>query len=299
MNSAVDEKEHKNTKYCNMECCDKNVDLENDNTKSKCMDLYINEKTESIDTYISDDECHASKGIFNNHPTFFASQNELSKVRNIKSSVSNKNKHTATTMKTSSAAPTSSDRQNEVNNNFHSILSYLCHASPSFSLRHSGLDKALRERSLSFPSVFVDEEMQRGFNDMLMFGEPPDNDLRLIDDDNELDIDGKEEHDPCQPEITNPCNADTDMTNEWKTIPIEREDASNSAPDEFGLICPSFQMITATSEFPGYFNDHHFQTKMKELLYLHHRDLIDSEGTINRIDNLRECENESSDGCRS
>ena len=30
--------------------------------------------------------------------------------------------------------------------------------------------------------------MQRGFNDMLMFGEPPDNDLRLIDDDNDLVI---------------------------------------------------------------------------------------------------------------
>ena len=94
-----------------MECCDKNVDLENGNTNSKCMDLCINKKTESIDTYINDDECHASKGIFNNHPTFFASQNELSKVRNIKSSVSNKNKHTATTMKTSSAASTSYDRQ--------------------------------------------------------------------------------------------------------------------------------------------------------------------------------------------
>ena len=88
-----------------------------------------------------------------NHPTFFSSYNELSMNNN------NDDEGNSSNMKNKNiTALSSSDHQKE-ECNFHSVLSYLCHATPCFSLRPSGLDKALRIRSLSFPSVFIDEEM--------------------------------------------------------------------------------------------------------------------------------------------
>ena len=130
-----------------MEC--KEIDDEILDEKPNCYQDVTSESIDGVDNH------HASNNNHHNHPTFFSSYSELS-------TMNNNNKNIALT------SPSSSDHQKECNNGFHSVLSYLCHTSPSFSLQSSGLEKALRLRSLSFPSVFVDEEMQRNFNDIVL-----------------------------------------------------------------------------------------------------------------------------------
>ena len=202
-----------------------------------------------------------------NHPTFFTSFNELSMNNNDdedeRNSSNMKNKNTTASL--------SSDHQKE-ECNFHSVLSYLCHATPCFSLRPSGLDKALRIRSLSFPSVFIDEEMQRNFND-IVFGQDS---VHEDNDDAHTDIDVREpntDNSAVNELVSTSYNA-PDSIGEWKTIPIQRDDKSAEQIEALNASTEPAD-ATHTPKSLDYFNDNDFRTKMKEVLLTHHSGLID------------------------
>ena len=203
---------------------------------------------------------HASENILHNHPTFFSSQNELSKNNN----------NNLTEILTP-------ERQKELDSDFHSVLSYLCHASPCFSLQPSGLEKAL-SRSLSFPSVFVDEEMQRTFND-LVFGEENETVRQQIDvniagygDTNAIEIQEKNE-------LVTSSNHNYEQNREWKDIPIQKEDGANTKEQGKYIPCMDEVDNAQSSTFLDYFEDHQFQEKMKDMLYTHHGNLLGTNNT--------------------
>ena len=219
------------------------------------------------DTSDGVDKHHASNNNHHNHPTFFSSYSELSTMNN-----NNKNKNTTLT------SP-SSDHQKECNNDFHSVLSYLCHTSPSFSLQSSGLEKALRLRSLSFPSVFVDEEMQRNFNDIVL-GQEIVPELQHLRDDISCDVGSVEKEHHNRIDLKSPNNNTTEGNDEWKTIHIHREPNPNIL--EYTLVTSIDVADNAQpSKCLDYFEDDTFQTKMKEMLYTHHGSLINPEGLEN------------------
>ena len=244
-----------------MESCEKieckEIDDEILDEKPNC----YQDTSESIDDV---DNHHASNNIHHNHPTFFSSYSELSTKNN-----NNNNKNTTMT------SP-SSDHQKECNNDFHSVLSYLCHTSPSFSLQSSGLEKALRLRSLSFPSVFVDEEMHRSFNDIVL-GQEIVPELQHLRDDVSCDVGAAETDHHVRIDLKSPNNNDTEANDEWKTIPIHREPNPNI--HEY-TIDTSIDVVDNAQPLRclDYFEDDNFHTKMKEILYTHHGSLIDPEG---------------------
>ena len=201
-----------------------------------------------------------------NHPTFFSSYNELSMNNN------NDDEGNSSNMKNKNiTALSSSDHQKE-ECNFHSVLSYLCHATPCFSLRPSGLDKALRMRSLSFPSVFIDEEMQRSFND-IVFGQ--DSMLEEDEDDNlEIDENTIKPNNSNSKELIASCCNEPESNEEWKTIPIQMEDKSEEQIQKSNASFPQ-PNITDNLRSVDYFDDDNFRTKMKEVLLTHHSDLIE------------------------
>ena len=205
-----------------------------------------------------------------NHPTFFSSFNELSMNNN--NNVDEGSSSNSNNMKNKNmTASSSSDHQKE-ESDFHSVLSYLCHATPCFSLRPSGLDKALRLRSLSFPSVFIDEEMQRSFND-IVFGQDShleENDVNKLENDvNTTDIEISTKIDV----MSSSCN-EPESNEEWKTIPIQREDIRTDQIQQLdGSVKPSSNIFISKSL--DYFDDYDFRAKMNDVLLTHHGDLID------------------------